>query len=306
MRLYGLGLMLATTSALAAPLEPGELPGDVYLDRTGFPELMIQNSILGPFVGGAITESIFDDDEPVRAASGFYLGLGAGIALPIIATHRAPIGAAQAAYINFAERWALINGLIMPGLWNNRERDAAAITLSANLGVGVVGAVLTWPRLELTPGQVSALGTAHLFGVVTSALVLWSFDVVPDSQASFAGPTLFVANAAVAGVFLTRDVFDIDRRRVILMDLGGLGGLLTGTGVAFLIAGGEDWRSKGSIYGSSMLGGMLAGMAFAYAMSSDLDEYRAAAVPSLSLAPVLIPERRGSGRVVGLGIGGAL
>ncbi len=306
MRLAWLALLClaAPAPAAAAPLEPDELPPEVYVDRSGFAELVIQNTVLGPLVGLTVTQALFGADERVRGFSGFYLGLGAGVVLPIVLTHDEPLPAAQATYLNFGERFGLLNGLLVPYLWGSGYSRDHALGASVGFGLGLGGAIATWPALRLSPGEASALGTAQLFGLATGALLMLSFDVVPHGGTSFAAPLLLFSNAGVAGVLLTRDLFAIDRRRVFVVDLGGLGGMLVGTGVGFLIAGGEDWRAKGSIYGSAMLAGMLAGLGFGYVASSGLDEYEAG-VP-LGVAPTLLPGAPGAPLAVGLALTGAL
>jgi hypothetical protein len=302
---FALALLVAT-SARGAPLEPHEVPEDVYRDRTGLPELVVHNTLMGPIIGYNLTLAIFGSEQPTRAVSGLPLGFAAGLLLPNMLLRGKRITAAEASYYNFGERWGLINGILVPLLWNNDNGRTSAASAAAGGSIGLAATLLTQDELELTPGQASALGTAHIFGIFGAALLAWTFDVVPDSGASFAGPILLFSNASVAGVLLTRDVFDIDRRRVILIDLGGLVGLFAGVGAGFAIAGGEDWRGKGSIFGGSMLTGMVGGMALTYALTSDLDEYKESGpVRPLSLVPLPLAPRDSQGEPAwGLGLVG--
>ena len=272
---------LMMTPPGAMPRQPDELPG-VYLDRAGFSELMIQNSVLGGFVGLSLTQAAFGNN--VRGASGLTLGIGAGVGLPLLLLRGRSISAAQAAYYNFGERWGLTNGLLLPLLWNGRDSRTYAGSLTGMFGVGLAAAVLTYPEVRLTPGQISALGSGQLFGAVTASLTMLLFDVVPASGAGFAGPVLLVSNAGAAAAYLARDSFDIDRRRVIFGDLGGYLGLAVGIGAGFLITGGSDFVGKTQTYAGCMLAGMLAGWAAGYSLSDGLDEFRDPSEASLAAA----------------------
>src|SRR5690348_16851159 len=95
MRRLGLLLVVVLGPSLAradsSPVEPGQLPPEVYLDRTGLPELVIHNTLMGPLFGWSLTNAVFGPDDPVRSESGLELGLGAGIALPFLLTRGRPV-----------------------------------------------------------------------------------------------------------------------------------------------------------------------------------------------------------------------
>ncbi len=298
-----LATLAAAGAAPSGPLEPRDVPPEVFLDRSGFPELVIHNSLVGPIAGLAVTQALFPgDDQQLRAISGLPLGLAAGILVPIGVTWGKPVNSSAVALVNFGERWGLLNGLFVPALWGSNEQQQYWASTAVLFGVGLGSALVLEPRLELTPGQVSAMGTGQIFGMVAGGLLLMSFDVVPEGRAAFAAPILLFGNAGAAFAFLGRDSFDIDRRRIILMDLGGVLGLVTGASVGFLVTGGADsWRQKPQIYGISMLSGLVLGMGAAYFFTSSSDDYKQGVdLGLLPPGPMVLPGR--DGPAVGLSL----
>jgi hypothetical protein len=256
------------------PLDPRDVPESVFVDRAGFPELVIHNTLTGPIAGLALTQALFPGQR-VRAFSGLPIGLGLGVLLPIVLTGDEPVHASAAAFYNFGERWGLLTGPFVPALWSSdHHRDYWAAT-ALFFGLGLGATLWLEPHLQLDPGQVSLLGTGHLFGMIIGGLLMLTFDVVPEGRAAFAAPVLLFGNAGLAFALLLREQFSIDRRRVLAVDLAGLVGMVGGAGVGFLITGGnDDWRQKPQVYGLSMLAGLGGGMALGYVLSASLDEYQ--------------------------------
>ncbi len=282
-------LWVAVTAAPVAdswppPLEPDDLPPAVYLDRAGFSELVIQNSLLGGVVGFGVTQAVFGSKQPLRAFSGLPLGFGAGVLLPVLLTRGKPVHVAQAQLYNFGERWGLLMGALLPGVLGVDDGRVVWGSSAGFFGLGLAGALWAYPHLELSPGQVAALDSGHTFGALSAALLMLVFNVVPESRAAFSAPVLFFANAGMAAAYLSRDLFRIDRRRVVLVDFGGYLGALVGIGGGFLVTGGASLRGKPQIYGASMASGMVAGLVAAYLLSDDLDAFRQG-VPNRQLLP---------------------
>src|SRR4051812_47001622 len=105
--------LLATPSGESwpPPLQPQQVPPEIYFDQAGLPEVVIQSSVLGAFVGGGLTNAIFGKSDPVRAAAGFPLGVAGGIAIPFAVFNTRPLHQSDAVLYNFGERWGLSMGL---------------------------------------------------------------------------------------------------------------------------------------------------------------------------------------------------
>lgn len=277
-------MLFLSLLVLAAPLQPHEVPNELFLDRSGFPELVIHTSIAGGLLGYAAGDAFQLNDTVATAA--FAAGVGIGVVVPLVLLHGESVHAPQAAFYNLGERWGAITGGLLPTLFNIRQ-SRYSLGLAAISGVGGLGfSVYLYPKLHLTPGQVSSIGSAHIFSSLGTVLLLSLYDVVFDNGTSFAAPILGVSTAAMLGTYLLRDLLDIDRRRVIWTDIGGYVGLAAGMGAGFFIAGRQGFSGGHQIYAASMLTGMLVGLVTARYFSSDLDSYlQAVDLPEGTAAP---------------------
>ena len=268
-------LAIVSTTANAKPLEPHEVPTEIYLDRAGLPELVLQSTVTGFIVGPLLTYSLFDDD--LRQSSGFLLGPALGIALPFLLNKGKPIHVAQASTYNFFQRTGLGNGLMLSSLLLNiDDADPSSLTTLASIIISGTTIASTWlgthlePKMRLTPGQASALSSSYFIGATTS-LALY-FTLNDDPSISGAALTSFIAaNGLSLTTYFMRDIFDIDRSRVIMMDIGAVGGGITGLGLGFFVFG-EDVSNK-ALTISSVLG-VYGGLYLAYALTKSFDSYK--------------------------------
>src|SRR5690606_8085496 len=121
----------------------------------------------------------------------------------------------------------------------------AAGALAGGVGGVLVGA-LTAGRLDPAPGDLALVDSAALWGLATGGMVLSIFDADARSREPvlFAGLNLGLA----AGVTLASRS-DVSLRRVALIDLSGLGGLVG----AFALAQAFDAASE-RVEHASLLG----------------------------------------------------
>lgn len=289
--MYALGTLLVVVAAL----QPHEVPTAVFVDRAGFPELVVHSAVNGAVVGG-IVASLWVPGDDTAATMGPLVGLGAGVLLPMWLTRGAPVHAADAAFYNLAQRWGLANGWLLPLAFNSTTRWHEALSIAGMTAGGVGLAVFLNPELRLTPGQVSALGTAHTFSTSGVALLLTMFDVVFDSGTSFAVPVLLASNAAVAATYVLRDHFEVDRRRMIWTDIGGYLGSGVGLGIGILAVGRDDWRGQTQALAGAVFAGMAGGMVSGYWLSGR-DGYKSSAdAVSFAPQPQLVPTLDRDGR----------
>ncbi|MFH0901536.1 MAG: hypothetical protein V2A73_12990 [Pseudomonadota bacterium] len=297
-------------SARGEPLQPQDVPKEVYLDRSGLPELVLQNTLYGAYGGMFLMQTLAGEDDAARISAGMILGSIAGFTLPFVFFRGEPVHAAPAAFYNFAERLGISNGVLLPMLW---EEDSFRTVSGFAVGMGLASlgvAIHLYPGLRLTPGQVSALGTGHQLGFLTGLLGMVLLDLDVDSGAAIAGPMLLAANAGVLAAFLARDRFDVDRRRVIWTDIGSVVGVGAGFGLGLLLAG--DGGSE-RLYAATALVGMYGGAIAAYFLAGDMDEYKKSSQPEdrqqtafqfQSPTPRLIPsfDQARNRSVIGFGI----
>ena len=270
--------MLISLPVLAEPLQPREVPPEVFLDRAGMPEFVLQSGAIGSVIGPLLTFSFFDDE--IRQGSGLLLGPLLGFGLPFLLKHNKPIHVAEAGLYNFMQRLGLLNGLLIPQLWEERnERVLTGVPGLLAMGGLALGTHL-YPKADLTPGQVSALTSGITFGGATGLLVLAITNVFPDSPQAWATTGLLFTNGGALAAYLSRDLFDIDRSRVILMDFGGMVGAAVGVGFGFLLGGVE---ANSQFIAFSALAGMYGGLAGTYMVTDSMDEFKRSSDTSTAL-----------------------
>jgi len=264
--------MLMSLPALAEPLQPREVPPEVFLDRAGMPEFVLQSGLIGLTIGPLLTSTLFKDD--VRQSSGLILGPLLGVGLPFLLKHNKPIHVAEAGLYNFMQRLGLLNGFLIPQLWEeDNERIITGVPgLFALAGLGA--GIHLFPQSTLTPGQISALSSGIAFGGATGLLLLTIADTFPDTRSEASATALLFTNGGALAAYLARDLFDIGRSRVILMDFGGALGAAVGVGFGFLLFG-KDNNSQ--LMAFSALAGMYGGLAGTYMVTENQDEFKRSA-----------------------------
>ena len=280
-----------SATALAKPLEPREVPTEIFLDRSGMPELVAQSMGTGLILGGLVTTNAFDD--PVRQGSGFLLGPTLGASLPYLLNKNKPLHTSEALTYNFAQRFGLLNGFIVPFLWEEEDPSTfAGVMTVATLG-SLGASIALYPKLELTPGQLSGLSTGLLVGGITGVLGLTGFSDDPTPTTG-AATLLVTINAGALTAYLMRDYLDIDRSRVLMLDVGIGGGALLGAGLTWLL-GGDDASEE--LYSLMILAGVYGGLFTSYKLTEGFDAYKKSATANPtspkatlnSISPTLIP-----------------
>lgn len=205
-------------------------------EATGRWELVVGGGLLGSFAGGSAVGLV--DLDPLTSTLLVGGGLGLGVAAGIIAVPRdLPISRSS-----FIITSALIGGLEL-GLASSFflcDTDAVEETSNCNgdaifgaavggmLG-GVVFGAVTAPRFDLDPGDAAILNSGMLWGTAVGSLFFASFDSNPDLAAPLilAGLNLGIVTGVAFGARV-----DTTRRRIALIDLGGVGGAIVGFAAA--------------------------------------------------------------------------
>ncbi|MCP4446766.1 MAG: PEGA domain-containing protein [Myxococcales bacterium] len=166
------------------------------------------------------------------------------------------------------------------------DKEQTAVTAAALSGglLGMAGSAMMHKRLKLDTGDAAVLGSAALWGVTSSALLYAVFD----DDLRIRDPILFsglnFGLVAGAGILATSD---LSLERIAIIDLGGLGGVLSGALLAGAFQSGDEQLQHFSILG------MVAGLVGATFLTRDMDDIGAPTkrTPTTSgnITPLLTP-----------------
>lgn len=318
-RMFRAGVVLATVTMLAAtgpgsagaqdaprdegrPLYPTS--GFGHVDRTGLTEhvfnCIVNGATAGALYGVALSSST-DELSVVRVGTGLLLGAAAGLVVPLV---RNPAGkevrSGDIVFINVAQNVGFAHGMLLPllvgpnfGDWSSDYlRVTFALSATSGLVAGGLAAHVA-DEQDFTPGQASALGAAGLWGGLTGLglmLIARPRDPGDGWGRATVGATLLAADAAMAAVWLRRDVFDIDRGRVFVANVGGAVGALVGFAAAFFV---QPRLDNDRVLTGAMLAGALAGVGTAFVLTDDWDDYKKSAPPPGATGLSLIEYRGG-------------
>ena len=252
---------------------PHEVPQDIYLDRSGMPELVVTSGLTWTIVAPFLTTTLFTDS--VRQGSGFLLGPILGFSLPLILNSGKPLHTNEALTYNFFQRLGLLYGSTLPFILDMDSSESYAGILGLATLAGTAAGVLVNPTLQLSPGQASSLTTGLMVGAATGGIALIAaYDEINFSGREAVATILISANAGALTSYFLRDHLDIDRSRVIWMDIGSI----LGTGGGFMLGyllGGENSSSK--LLSIMSLVGLYSGLYLGYDLTKNLDQYRESA-----------------------------
>ena len=274
LKTFLLGLILITSSlSFAQPLQPHEVPKDIYLDRSGMPELVVTSGLTWSIVTPFLTTTLFTDN--VRKGSGFLLGPILGFSLPLILNSGKSLHTNEALTYNFFQQVGLLHGATLPLILNIDSQKGFAGILGAATLAGTAAGILLNPTLQLSPGQASSLTTGLMVGAATGwiALIATS-DQINISNRQSTRVILLSANAGALTTYFLRDHLDIDRSRVIWMDIGSI----LGTGGGFMLGyllGGENSSTK--LLSIMSLAGLYSGLYLGYDLTENMDKYQKSA-----------------------------
>lgn len=255
--------------SIARPLLPHEVPNEIFLDRSGMPELVANSLVTATIVTPMLTTQLFSDS--IRQSSGFIIGPLLGASLPYLLNVDKPMHTGQAGTYNFFQRWGLANGLLISFLGSsNFDGLFAGITSAVTLTSTYAGIEL-YPRLRWSPAQASALSTGIWVGGASGIIILTLLDNQSISEKTVSSLFLFTMNAGVLGAYTLRDQFNVDRSRILWMDLGGVVGGLIGLGAGWLFKG-EDGPDE--VLSVTSLAGLFAGLFLAFDLTESIDHYK--------------------------------
>jgi hypothetical protein len=255
-------------------------PGDRFApDRVARGELVFWSTIAGLSTAQNVCV-IAGCNSPRATAAVYTLSVGGALGLSIAAS-RHGVAPGEAQLYNSAQTWGFWNGLGLDGGFAHSAGDAG-VALAAQAG-GLVTGIGLWQTWHPTQGDVAL---ANSFLLWSTLVALWA-DLAAD-HAPTLGEVVAIGDAGLVlgGVISTR--VDMSRGRTLLIDVGGVLGVLGGGLVA---VGVRDGRAAGV----ALLVGTVAGLGIAAAASKDWD------APPVAIAPARIPV---PGAAPGVGVWG--
>jgi len=235
-------------------------------------ELAVVQGLFG-LTSGAGTMQAFGLSTQVRVAGGVVGSVG-GIAASLLLT-RDGITPGHALAINSGAAWGFVGGLSLRDRIGREQAATAALAVVGHLGGAALGH-LAWSKLALSTGDVALANSGALWSIG----LLRGFAGSGSDLRSKQVMTTAGAIAGLSGGLLLSRYVPMSRTRVLLLDLGGVGGALAGLTVSM----GFERGGRGSY----VAGGSLAGLALAAFLTRRWD------APAMPLAVGLTPTDGGA------------
>jgi len=263
------GALESTGEGTAEPAQGAVAPAKKHAPppeqkrKNGNVSLAISQGLVGPATLGVFVPLALKINEPAVYLTGGLLGLGAGIALPLVLTRKHPVTVGQAMVIFSAEAIGGWNGLMLsaaiPPLWNSDTGPFPLITAGTLLGAGAGTAAAL--LLKPSAGQVSMFNAGATWGTYFAGI---SFFVagVDSAQPAFLHLGLGADGLGLVAAILSTQ-FPISSLRMNLINLSGYAGAL-GLGLVYgIISLAADSTSTGAwfgVLGTGAIGGIVTGV----------------------------------------------
>ena len=235
---------------------PGARP-----DRSGRAELALYQTLHGAWLGAGLGV-VADVSNPKVYALLSVLGAGAGLggALALSRDVAMPTGRADA--INSATSWGSFNGALVSAILGASTRGGVAGTLGGGLG-GLALTVAATSTRSPGAGDVAIVNSGGIWGLATGA-----FLIMLTEPSTTAGQVvaLVTTDAGLLAMALLAPHLEVSRGRSLLIDAGGVVGVLAGLTIPALAG-----SRSGKAYAVAGLAGMGAGLGLTAWLSRDWD-----------------------------------
>lgn len=219
---------------------------------------------------GAIMSELFDQNNSLAfgaslAMTGIAYG-GSHYGIPNSITRGDAWFMLESALIGATEGGLLASAIVCG---NRGESCAQRVVSGASLVGGVVGAglsALTYKRLQFSTGDAALVGSGAIWGIGIGALFHAIFDSDARTQAPLLLAGLNIGSLTAAGLVAHNDV---SLRRVAIIDLAGVGGLLGGASLARVIDKDGEGEQNFAILG--LIAGLTAGTFLTRYLDEDND-----------------------------------
>lgn len=252
------------------------------LELAPLPQVGRRQLIVAASVGGALSTSglLAAFDDPSITGAGFVLGGAAGlVGSYFLVPHDLPLGTSNLTITSGIV--GAVGGLAGALVLTDRGEIVQPV-MGAGLALGATAGYLVGRRTRIGTGDAALFNSSVVWGTAAGTLFAGVFDA-PRSVAS--GLVLSgLGMGSVGGVLLARS-FEISRTHAVLIDVGGIVGMISGLAIESLAhpsttAADEAERPTERLAGYA-LGGMAVGLVGAGILTRNLD------VPALPVQPTL-------------------
>ena len=177
-----------------------------------------------------------------------------------------------------------IAGYFAASAFTDRQEIIQPIA-SASLLVGGAAGYYLGNKLDISTGDAAIFTSSVLWGTTAGGLFAFSFDPPRGIGSGLVLSGLGIGS--VGGILLARS-FDVSRSHAVLIDIGGVAGIIGGLAVkslAYPSTDVTDERADNQRRANYALGGMAIGLVTAGILTRNVDEPKIPLKPSLGTAP---------------------
>lgn len=286
----------ASNARRLAPLPTSETPhrnlGEALRREEPVPLARAELAIIQTFNGigaGVNTCGLLSCSGPRPHVVSALLGGGAGLAASLYLS-RDGITQGHALSVNSGSLWGGVHAFLLAQALQTAGKTTSAILLAGQLGGTAIGHY-AWSAFGPSAGDVSTANSGGIWAMVVN-LLIQSAAQVNLSNAAYYGSMIAAADLGLIGAGILASYMPMSRSRTLIIDAGGILGLLLGFGANMLIEGASP--SDRNFFGLGALG-TAAGLVTATLLTQnwDLD-----ALPSVQLS--VIPTEQGTNVMAGM------
>lgn len=212
-------------------------------------ELVIFQTAHAIALGGEICAALECNDD--RAIVGLLaLGGAGGLATSLLTTQNG-ITPGDALALNSGTLWGFWQGLAITQVSGLEDSGAIPALLAGTQLAGLGMGALIASSVQPTAGDVSMVNSGGIWAGVLTLLVHGTTDFAASDESVWLS-LLLASDAGGFGAALLAPSFPMSRGRTLVIDAGGLAGMLLGMGAHVVITGDDD--PPGSFYGAAIAG----------------------------------------------------
>lgn len=237
------------------------------IPETGRRQLIVASAIGGGVAAAAL---LFAFEKTELSSAGSVLGIGAGLAGAYFQVPRdLPLGTSNMTITSTVA--GAVAGYFGARVFTENDQYVQPV-FGASLLLGGAAGYIAGDRVKISTGDAAMFNSSVVWGTTAGALFAISFD--PPRQVASGLVLSGLGMGVVGGVLLTR-YYDLSRNHALLVDIGGLVGMVGGLAVASVAT---ERRTEERL-ANSALGGMAVGLIGAGILTRNMD------LPTIPVAP---------------------
>ncbi len=242
------------------------------IPQTGRRQLIVAAGIAGGYAAGGL---LFAFNEGEIAFAGSVLGISAGVVGSYFQVPRdLPLGTSNLTITSTITGG--VAGYYASRVFTDKQAFIQPIAGASILLGGAVG-YIAGDRIKISPGDAAIFNSTVVWGTTTGSLFALSFDGPRDVSS---GLVLSGLGMGVVGGILVTRYYDLSRNHALLIDIGGLIGVVGGLATASIAS---ETRTPERLANYS-LGGMVVGLVGAGILTRDMDLPKVPVTPALGTA----------------------